>query len=356
MKLPNAAKVQLYTPQSSQTPLTQQHLEESLARYSGGRVLIIGDIMLDKYLHGDADRVSPEAPVPVVLVEKEAEFIGGAGNVARNIKALGGTPVLVGVRGADNYGAALELLLTQSGVEFDFLVTANRPTTVKLRVLARKQQMLRVDWEDSGRLSTAMTQELLRKVATHLDGVGAIVVSDYGKGIVSQPFFAGLHALLDGANLHIPVLVDPKPQNTQSYVGVSLLTPNAKETGAMAGLPTGNKDAILTAGRAIIQELRCPYLVTTLGADGMAVFCHDGSVWHIPTSAQQVFDVTGAGDTVIGAIALGLASGCGLVESAILANYGAGIVVGQVGAATASVEAIKSVLDEVDEYTITRWA
>lgn len=336
--------------------LTQERLEGCLNRYSQGKVLIIGDIMLDKYLHGDAERVSPEAPVPVVLVEKETEFIGGAGNVARNIRALGGTPVLLGVRGADNYGATLELLLSQSGVEFDFLVTANRPTTVKLRVLARKQQMLRIDWEDSTSLAQGIAQELLAKVKTHLEGVGAIVISDYGKGIVSEEFFTGLHAMLNEMERSIPLLVDPKPQNTKSYAGVTLLTPNAKETGAMAGARADDKEAILKAGKVIMEQLGCPYLVTTLGADGMAVFCHDASVWHIPTSAQQVFDVTGAGDTVIGAIALGLASGADLVESAILANYGAGIVVGQVGAATASVDAIKKLVREAKDYDVSRWA
>lgn len=354
MKLSRAAQVSLHN--DGALALTQQSLEACLNRYAGSKVLIVGDVMLDKYLHGDADRVSPEAPVPVVLVEKEAEFIGGAGNVARNVKALGGVPVLIGVRGADNYGAGLELLLGQSGVQFDFVVTASRPTTVKLRVLARKQQMLRVDWEDNSSLGSVVTQELLGKVAQNLGGIGAIVVSDYGKGVVSQDFFTGLHALLDEQNLTVPVLVDPKPQNTKVYTGVSLLTPNAKETGAMAGMPTGNREAILKAGRDIIDKLGCPYLVTTLGAEGMALFCSDASVWHIPTAAQQVFDVTGAGDTVIGAIALGLASGCGLVESALLANYAAGIVVGQVGAATASVDAIKKLVDEAEEYGISRWA
>ena len=353
MTLPKATQVTLH--KEGESALTQERLEGCLDRYSEGKVLIIGDIMLDKYLHGDAERVSPEAPVPVVLVENESEFIGGAGNVARNIKALGGTPVLVGVRGADNYGAALELLLTQSGVEFDFLVTANRPTTVKLRVLARKQQMLRIDWEDNTVLAQGIAKELLNKVEAHLEGVGAIVVSDYGKGIVSDEFFVGLHALLNRTTRSIPLLVDPKPQNTKSYGGVTLLTPNAKETGAMAGLRTDGKQAILAAGKAIMQELGCPYLVTTLGADGMAVFCHDASVWHIPTAAQQVFDVTGAGDTVIGAIALGLASGSDLVEAAILANYGAGIVVGQVGAATASVGAIKGLVREARGYGVSRW-
>lgn len=349
-----AAQVSLYN--KGNMPVTRQGLERCLGQYAVGKVLIVGDIMLDKYLHGDAERVSPEAPVPVVLVEKEGEFIGGAGNVARNIKALGGTPVLLGVRGADNYGATLELLLAQSGVEFDFLVTANRPTTVKLRILARKQQMLRVDWEDSRHLDESMTEELLRRVAGHLDGVGSIVVSDYGKGVVSPEFFSGLHALLDDRRASVPVLVDPKPQNTGAYGGVTLLTPNAKETGAMAGLPTRDQGEILAAGRAIISKLGCPYLVTTLGAEGMALFCHDGAVWHIPTSAQQVFDVTGAGDTVIAAIALGLASGANLIESAVLANYSAGIVVGQVGAATAGVEDLKKVLESAEEYNITRWA
>lgn len=339
----------------NEVSLAPQVLENCLQNYAQGKVLIVGDIMLDKYLHGDAERVSPEAPVPVVLVEKETEFIGGAGNVARNIKALGGEPVLIGVRGADNYGATLEALLGKNNVRFDFIVTADRPTTVKLRVLARKQQMLRVDWEDASQYSKDLTQALLDKVADALEGVGAIVVSDYGKGVVSPFFFEGLHALIDTLDKPIPILVDPKPQNTNVYGSVSLLTPNAKETGAMSGLPTKGREAILKAGRAIIEKLGCPYLITTLGADGMALFSHDGAVWHIPTSAQQVFDVTGAGDTVIGAIALGLASGASLLESAVLANLSAGIVVGQVGAATAKVEALKALLEDGGDYNITRW-
>lgn len=332
-----------------------QQLLQSLETFSSMRVLIIGDVMVDEYLTGDADRISPEAPVPVVRVEQEKHLVGGAGNVARNIRALGGQVALVGVRGSDAAGHKLEHCLHEDRVVFSLLSLENRPTTIKTRILARQQQVLRFDKEDSSPLPEADIEALLGLAAEHLPDCGAVVVSDYGKGLVSASLMSGLRKLIEQSGRQVPVLVDPKPVNFACYKGVTIMTPNTKETGESVHMPVKTQEEILKAGQAILRELGCPHLVTTLGSRGMAVFESPDRVWHIPTTARQVFDVTGAGDTVIAVLALGFAAGLPLISSCLLANYAAGIVVGIVGAGTAAPHQIMEAASSLPLPQVARW-
>lgn len=325
-----------------------------LDRLAQGRVLVVGDCMLDAYLTGDAERISPEAPVPVVRIGGERYFLGGAGNVARNVAALGGVATLVGGIGDDASATQVRGLLNEHGVSCG-LAPLHRPTTVKTRVMARRQQMLRLDKEDSRPYEADESRAVLDRVAAHLQGHDVLILSDYHKGLFTGAFMDGLRDLL--AAKPIQVLVDPKPANVGLFSGVTLLTPNARETGECAGLPVENREQILAAGRTILARTGSRHLLSTLGPEGMALFVNTDEVWHIPTVARDVFDVTGAGDTVIATVGLSLAGGNDLLASCVLANYAAGIVVGRVGAATASMAELRESVGEPahGEVTISRW-
>ena len=326
---------------------------EAVERLAGKRVLVVGDIMLDAYLMGDADRISPEAPVPVVRIESERYLLGGAGNVARNIAALGGVATLAGAVGEDASASQVRYLVNAEGIRSALIPFSGRPTTVKTRVMARRQQMLRLDQEDARPFSAAEQEAVLAVLAVELADHDVVILSDYNKGLVSAPFMARFRALLAGCGHPVKVLVDPKPGNAALYGGSYLLTPNTKETGECAGLPVRSREEILAAGRAILEKVGCPYLLTTLGPDGMALFSGP-DVWHVPTMAQDVFDVTGAGDTVIASVGLGLAAGLELLPACVLANYAAGLVVAQVGAAVASPQALRQVIDDLP-VAISKW-
>lgn len=324
-----------------------------IERFAAQPVLIFGDIMLDEYLAGTAERISPEAPVPVVRVESESRLAGGAGNVARNIKSLGGEPMLIVTRGDDLHGVELEHCLEQEGIFADFLTLPGRPTTRKTRVLARQQQVVRIDRELVQPLSAAQLKKLLAKLEQAMDRCRAVVVSDYGKGMVCRQSMAALLSMAKKRS--VPVLVDPKPGNFKHYKGVTLLTPNAKETGESVNMPVSTPGQIMRAGKAIMQRLGCEHLVTTLGSRGMTVFESKNRIYHIPTSARQVFDVTGAGDTVISSLALGAAASVPLIHACLLANYAAGIVVGKVGASTVSPNQLAEVVATLPSPLIAPW-
>lgn len=331
-------------------------------RLSGCRVLVIGDVMLDAYLEGDAERLSPEAPVPVIGVQSERRFLGGAGNVARNIAALGGKPILVGVLGDDDQAEALESLLRREAISSAMVRLPGRPTTVKTRVMARRQQMLRLDWEDTRPIQGRELDSALRAVEQACSALRSggeerrvVILSDYNKGLVTPEFMERLTALLRTELPDALVLVDPKPGHMPLYAQTFLITPNAKETAEGAGLPARNKEEILTAGRAILERVGPEHLLTTLGPDGMALFLSAEEVWHVPTMAREVFDVTGAGDTVIATVGLALAAGCALLPACVLANYAAGLVVAQVGAATASPDRLRDALAALQKPQLTRW-
>lgn len=328
-----------------------QSLLQKIDVLPSGHVLVIGDVMLDTYLIGDAQRISPEAPVPVVKVEETRHMLGGAGNVARNIAALGGKVSLAGVIGKDMDGGRLANMLADALVTPHLILDPARPTTTKIRVLARNQQMIRLDQEQSDGVSRETYLDVMQTLSTLLPHYDVIVVSDYDKGLVLADLLNDIKELAvksgpDQAGRLPKILVDPKPRHKNYYRGAYLLTPNTKETGESAGMPVGSREEVLRAGKKLKVELGLENLLTTLGADGMALFAADGTVMHVATTARQVFDVTGAGDTVIATIALALAAGFPLLSACVLANYAAGIVVGKVGASTASLEELRFVIRE----------
>ena len=322
-----------------------EELLQHISSLTGKRVLVIGDVMLDTYLIGDAQRISPEAPVPVVKVEEEKHLLGGAGNVARNIASLGGVVTLIALCGQDADGELLKNMLESSGVRPHLVSCPGRPTTIKIRVLARNQQMIRLDKEDSSPISSDIREAIRKKLIELVPDFDVVIVSDYGKGIVDIHLLEDIRAASTKGDL-LKILVDPKPQNKDCYHGAYLLTPNTKETSEAARMPVGTREEILAAGRVLLQELEAKHVLTTLGADGMALFENREKVWHVATSARQVFDVTGAGDTVIATTALALAAGFSLPSACVLANYAAGIVVGKVGAATASLEELRASIEK----------
>ncbi len=328
---------------------------EHLARLQGGKVLVVGDTMLDAYLLGDAERISPEAPVPVVTIHKEQVYLGGAANVALNIRHLGGQSTLIGLAGIDQAADQLQALLAQEGIGNKLLCLSSRPTTIKTRVMAQRQQMLRLDKEDASPLAPDVLERLIDLVREEARQHPVIVLSDYAKGLVGKAFMDSLAAVLAQIHPRPKLLVDPKPGHIGLFGAADLLTPNAKETGSAANMPVGTPAEVVAAGRHILHSVGCRELLTTLGAQGMALFAADGSVRHIPALAQDVFDVTGAGDTVIATIALGLSVGLELLDACVLANHAAGVVVAKVGAATASPEEIVHSLQNHPVTRITKW-
>lgn len=326
-----------------------------VARLAGVSVLVVGDVMLDHYLTGDTQRISPEAPVPVVTVTQEARRLGGAGNVARNIAALGGKPELLSVIGDDDPGRILRDLLGREGVNGQLIAEKHRSTTIKTRIIARNQQMLRVDREETkppGEKSQAALAGLVRDMGPRH---AVILVSDYGKGVVSKPLMDAVRGVREASGGRTLVLVDPKVVNAGLYAGMDLLTPNAKEAGEMSGVRAAGREGVLKAGLALFKKLRCKHLCVTLGAEGMAVFEEPGKVLHVPTVARTVFDVTGAGDTVIAVLALALGAGFDLARASILANHAAGIVVGQVGTAVATPQVLREALTRIPAPDIASW-
>lgn len=328
------------------------HCVEALA---GRRVLVVGDLMLDAYLLGDAERISPEAPVPVVRIESERHLLGGAGNVARNVTALGGKATLLGVTGKDREADLLCSLVEQEGISPCLVPVAGRPTTVKTRVMAQRQQMLRLDREDASPLPEGPLRSVLSRFDRMLDEHDVIILSDYNKGLVSPSFMDHVRRRLAAAGKDKRLLVDPKPANTALYQGAFLMTPNTREAGECAGCSVRTREDILRAGQRLLKEPGCPCLLITLGADGMALFCGPDDVRHIPTMARDVFDVTGAGDTVIATLGLGLAAGLDLLTACILANYAAGLVVAKVGAATVSPHELAAAVTQLPFPSLSQW-
>lgn len=323
-------------------------MTELLRRLAGARVLVVGDAMLDHYEWGEAERISPEAPVPIVRVTREDWKLGGAGNVARNVAALGGCPSLVAVRGADAAGERLAALCAAAGLEAHFVTCPERPTTCKTRIMASHQQMLRVDHETTAPLAPASAARL-RELARQGADAAAVIVSDYGKGVVHPELLHDLAA-------HPRVFLDPKPCHYPLYQRVYCMTPNTKEAGEAAGFPITDPASAVAAGTQILARYGLATLVLTLGAEGMAVFVPGEGIFHVPTVARQVFDVTGAGDTVIATLALGVAAGASLLEAAMLANLAAGIVVGRIGTAAPTVEELHQAAAACQGLRPEKWA
>lgn len=318
-------------------------LRHYVRRFPQASILVVGDLILDHYVMGNVSRISPEAPVPVVHVESESLRLGGAANVFNNILALGGKADLCGVIGADESGRLLmkELGSRRSG-RGGVVIDHDRPTTRKSRVIAHNQQIVRYDIEGRQELTVTLRRRMLRYVESRLRELSCIVISDYAKGVVSAPLMSDIIRL--AALRKVPVVVDPKVEHFGYYKGVSVITPNHLEATQASGLHGNDDQTINEAGAMIRQRLGCQSVLITRGEKGMSLYEGDGASWHLPTQARQVYDVTGAGDTVIGTLALALSAGASMKDSAILANHAAGIVVGMVGTATVSPEQLSEAL------------
>ncbi len=335
--------------------MTRANFEAAIDSLKGHKVMIIGDLMLDHYMIGSVERISPEAPVPVVRVETESSLLGGAGNVARNIASLGGEALLVAMVGSDEGGRILETLCKDAQLSTKLICDSERPTTKKTRVIAGNQQVVRVDQEVVGPLRDAQFEVLFDYLESVIADFPVIILSDYGKGFISGKFMNRFNQLLDKQADRPLILVDPKTVNYDLYTGVDLLTPNTREAGEGAGVPVSGKASAIKAGQHLFERLLCKNLLITMGGDGMVLFEGTDSIQHIPTFARKVFDVTGAGDTVIATAALALSAGMELLTACTLANYAAGVTVAQVGAATASADDLKAAIAELPEPNISIW-
>ncbi len=308
--------------------------------FSQLNVLVIGDLMLDEYLWGRVDRISPEAPVPVVAVEKESRTLGGAGNVINNLVAMGANVAAVGTVGTGRAGLDVLDKLRELKVDTTGVVSEpERPTTRKTRIIASSQQVLRIDREITSDISKDIFNKLEDILANVVSRMDLVIISDYAKGLVTRELVARIVALASEAG--VLTLADPKSMDFSKYTGVTVLTPNKKEAGLAAGLDIHTLEDIETAASRIMARAGVEKLLITCGKDGMALFEAGMPSVTIASRARQVFDVSGAGDTVISILGLGLASGASFEAAAGLANLAAGIVVAKIGTATASIEELK---------------
>jgi D-beta-D-heptose 7-phosphate kinase/D-beta-D-heptose 1-phosphate adenosyltransferase len=306
--------------------------QDTIARLGGARVAVIGDVMLDRYVYGAVDRVSPEAPIAVLGIERERSMPGGAGNVARNAAALGAEVSLVGFCGDDEAGVDVSgLLAGETGISSSLVVVPDRPTSVKTRYVAGNQQLLRTDKDAGGEAAAGPAAELLAAALAAVEQADAIILSDYAKGVLSRTLIDAVVAA--ATRRAVPVIVDPKSLDFGDYRGVGILTPNRAELQAATKMDVADNDQAAAAARHVIEHCGINAVLATRGGDGMSLVQADGATVHIPTSAREVFDVSGAGDTVVATLATALAAGMALAQAAGLANLAAGVVVGKVGTA-----------------------
>jgi D-beta-D-heptose 7-phosphate kinase/D-beta-D-heptose 1-phosphate adenosyltransferase len=311
--------------------LSRVQLEALLEGMRGRRIAIVGDVMLDRYLRGDSERISPEAPVPVVVVRERSDAPGGAANVAANVVALGGEAMLLGVVGDDADGIALRRTLEGHGIrQRGLLPLTGRPTTVKTRVIARGQQVVRIDEEDATPLDQGVVEQLGRLVLEAIQEADALVLEDYNKGVLTPSL---IRPAIDAARARgIPIVVDPKYQNFFSFKGATLFKPNRRELADALGAAVDLNEP--QALREAVTRTGVEYLLLTLGAEGMLLLGQDGSRHQIESRAREVFDVSGAGDTVTAWTAAALAGGTSMLDAAWVANLAAGIEVSKAGVAT----------------------
>lgn len=323
-------------------PISRHRLAELLAAAPRHRIAIVGDAMLDVYLRGDVDRISPEAPVPVVRVRERKLALGGAANVAQNVAALGAACHFVAAVGADAAGATLRRMLREIGADDGSLVEVARPTTTKTRVLARAQQLVRFDEEEDGDVAGEEVDALLAAVRRAVDAADALVLEDYNKGVLVPRVIA--QGIAWAREKGIPVVVDPKYRNFFAYRGATVFKPNRRELESALGaaVDLDHPEAL----PATFERLGVDNLLLTLGERGMALIAADGGVQRVPTTAREVYDVVGAGDTVTAYLAAMLAAGGTAWESAVVANFAAGVEVGKLGAATVSAEEVLEAYDE----------
>jgi rfaE bifunctional protein kinase chain/domain len=318
--------------------MDQAQAENLLGKMCGRRVAVLGDLMLDEYLFGEVSRISPEAPVPIVRINRERAVLGGAANVAANLKSIGAEPVLLGTLQKDIAGNRLQALLRGLEIKADWLVLdPSRPTIIKTRVIGQQQQMIRIDREEEGGCQPAAVAALCARLEQALEQVSALIISDYAKGVVNLELMDRVRELCRARG--IPWIVDPKPAHAALYRGAPLMTPNTKELAALTGMPAKGDDELAAAGQALMANLEVQGLLVTRSEKGMALFAPDVQhrrPWLIPTEAREVFDVSGAGDTVIAVFSAAISTGADWQDAAMLANAAAGVVVGKMGTATAT--------------------
>lgn len=307
------------------------------------RVLCIGDVMLDRFIYGSIDRISPEAPIPVLLEEREKHMLGGAGNVVANIAMLGAKAMLVATVGSDDAGTEIQNLLKNMDIQSGMVVSPDRFTTVKTRFICGMQQVLRVDREKTIPVSTVTEDKIIKLITESVPQSGAVILSDYKKGLLTDKVVS---AAIECARQHgKPVIVDPKGTDFSRYRGATVITPNRKELETATGMKAGTDDEVRAAALKLIMNCGIETVLATRGKDGMSIITKDAEPVHIPAQVREIFDVSGAGDTVVATFAASLAAGLPVRNAALLANVAAGIVVGKPGTATARLDEIRAALE-----------
>jgi D-beta-D-heptose 7-phosphate kinase/D-beta-D-heptose 1-phosphate adenosyltransferase len=325
-----------------------QRAQQIINKFSDLRIVTLGDLMLDEFIWGEVRRISPEAPVPVVEVKRETWHLGGAGNVVSNLLELGAKAIPVGVVGEDDAAKLLRDCFVERGAETIGIVSdPSRPTTRKTRIVAHSQQMVRADREDRSPITGAVEDRIIAAFNEALPDADAVIISDYDKGLLTP---RTLRAAIESAQAQRKIVcLDPKIRNFAHYRAVDVITPNQSEAERASGVEITDDASLVEAARRIRELLDCRNVLITRGEHGMSLLDAEGAVTHIPTVAREVYDVTGAGDTVIAALTLALASGASLDEAAVIANHAAGVVVGKVGTATVSRAELSVALQDLNQ-------
>ena len=324
--------------------ILKERYDQIFSGWGGHGILVLGDVMLDEYLWGNVSRISPEAPVPVVEIAKESIKLGGAANVALNVKSLGDEPILVGVIGDDRNREKMMSALNEAQIKSDGIFVDNpRTTTIKTRVIAHNQQVVRADRENSEEISEKLTDEIISFVKKRIPEIGAIIISDYGKGMITYRLLSELIELCKRNEIFIAV--DPKDTHFMNYKHVSLITPNHHEAGFVYGKRIKDESILNEVGWGLLEKLKVEALLITRGEKGMSLFEADRTLTHFPTRAREVYDVTGAGDTVISSFACAVAAKANYKEATLISNHAAGLVVGEIGTAQVTKEELISALE-----------
>jgi rfaE bifunctional protein kinase chain/domain len=315
-------------------------IDKLVQKFKKTTLLVVGDIMIDEFIWGTVSRISPEAPVPVVTVTHEDLMLGGAANVVHNVHSLGGRVLLAGVIGDDQMGEKIKRLMAEEKIDGGgLIVETGRRTTVKTRIIAHSQQVVRFDRENQEPINTKSQESLLRYIEKSWKKVDGIIISDYGKGLIIPDMMDFIiHRKKDDGKL---VAVDPKMNNFNLYTGATIVTPNRQEAEAASGKQIKNEGTLMEVGKSLLERFASQAVLITRGEEGMVLLDRRGGFINVPTMAKEVYDVTGAGDTVISALTLALAAGSTFSEAAVVANYAAGIVVGKVGTATVKPEELR---------------
>ncbi len=320
--------------------ISQQRLNKILNKIKQAKVLVVGDLMLDEFIWGAVSRISPEAPVPVVLVNRSSFMPGGSCNVANNISSLGGEAYVCGIIGQDQTGAMLMDELKERGVNTDgVFIDDSRPTIKKTRIIAHHQQVVRVDRETDALVKGPVLEKIIHFLERSIKNIDGIVIEDYGKGLIQPKLIKRIIAL---ANKYKKIVaVDPKEEHFPYYKGATVITPNQHEAEVAVSVKIKDEESIIAAGKKLLTKIKCKAALITLGEKGMALFQKNKKFVRIPTVAREVFDVSGAGDTVVASFALAKVSGASMTEAAYISNVAAGIVVGKLGVATVVQEELK---------------